>query len=318
MNAFLYENLAICKSRSHVYNIQGMETAIVGLGNWGKVLLGEFAKQTRVKACCTTGSWTNRQWLSANHPAISHVTDYDQILNDPLIEGLVIATPISTHLDIARRALEHDKHVFLEKPPTVTENDLLELGDLAKSRKRTLIVDHIFKYHPCFTEMLGVIGTRHITSIDSRWIKWGLFKENIYWNLMYHDIYLMHELGVKVNDGEVLSTRGNITDIDATHVSLMLDSGSKASIYIERLAAVKNKSFSVQTDDGTWIWNDNDLFRVDDRNQKLELVYTATTQPLSYMVSDFVNQVEGQRYGNVSSFSLDTVRCIQRLTGKTN
>jgi len=97
------------------------ELAIIGLGTWGRKLLSEFAKYNRIKICCTNGDKKNVEWLQRKFPEIKHTTNYQTILDDPKIIGIVIVTPIKTHYKLVKKALNAKKHVFVEKP--FAEND---------------------------------------------------------------------------------------------------------------------------------------------------------------------------------------------------
>ena len=97
--------------------------AIVGIGRWGKNLIREFSKLAQIKTCVTTGNQKNLKWLQQNYPSVAHTTNVHQILKDPDIDAIVIATPISSHFTLVKKALEYKKHVFVEKPLTKTVTD---------------------------------------------------------------------------------------------------------------------------------------------------------------------------------------------------
>ena len=106
--------------------------AIVGMGRWGKNLIRDFSKLVQVKTCVTTGNRKNLAWLQQNYPDVIHTTDIHEILKDPSISAIVIATPINSHFSIAKKALESKKHVFVEKPLTKTVAEAQKLIKIAK------------------------------------------------------------------------------------------------------------------------------------------------------------------------------------------
>ena len=109
-----------------------MKIAIVGIGRWGKNLIRDFSKLVQVKTCVTTGNRKNLAWLQQNYPDIIHTTDIHEILKDPSVDAIVIATPINSHFSIAKKALESKKHVFVEKPLTKTVGETQKLIKIAK------------------------------------------------------------------------------------------------------------------------------------------------------------------------------------------
>ena len=120
------------------------QIAIVGIGRWGKNLIREFSKLAQVKVCVTTGNQKNLKWLQQNYPNVKHTTDVYQILKDPMIDAVVIATPINDHFTLTKKALEHKKHVFVEKPLAKTVADTQKLIETAKKNRRCLFVVMFF------------------------------------------------------------------------------------------------------------------------------------------------------------------------------
>jgi UDP-2-acetamido-3-amino-2,3-dideoxy-glucuronate N-acetyltransferase len=105
--------------------------ALIGAGRWGKNLLREFDKLSVVASVCHLKNPKTTQWLKNSFPHIRHTNSYKDILRDPTVEAVVIATPVKTHYRIAREALLAGKHVFVEKPLAQTAAEAKELSDLA-------------------------------------------------------------------------------------------------------------------------------------------------------------------------------------------
>ena len=74
------------------------QIAIIGMGRWGKNLIRDFSKVSKVKTCVTTGNKKNMMWIRKNYPGIDFTTDINQVLNDSDIDAVVIVTPIKSHL----------------------------------------------------------------------------------------------------------------------------------------------------------------------------------------------------------------------------
>ena len=171
-----------------------MKIAIVGMGRWGKNLIRDFSKLVQVKTCVTTGNRKNLAWLQQNYPDVIHTTDIHEILKDPSISAIVIATPINSHFSIAKKALESKKHVFVEKPLTKTVAETQKLIKIAKKNQRCLFVGHVFLYNEIFKKIKELHKTESIKYANFEWKKLGTFDEDIFHNLLSHDLSLNLEL----------------------------------------------------------------------------------------------------------------------------
>ena len=96
--------------------------AIVGIGYWGKKLVSEFSKIANIKFCYSQGNTSNINWIHRNYPKVNFCKNFQDILNDPTIDGVIIASPIDTHFEYALKSLKSKKHVFIEKPISTNKN----------------------------------------------------------------------------------------------------------------------------------------------------------------------------------------------------
>src|SRR5579863_6737056 len=120
---------------------------VVGLGDWGPNWVrifqqGQYA--SRVVACDLDEK--RRTHVSQLYSDLETTSRYEDLLSDPDIQGIVVATPVSTHYVMARRALEAGKSVLVEKPLATSSQEAEELIQLARSRQKTLMVGHTFEY----------------------------------------------------------------------------------------------------------------------------------------------------------------------------
>src|SRR6266542_5762508 len=120
---------------------------VIGYGYWGPNLVRNFSTTpgARVVAVCDLNA-ARLQQISAHYPTIKTTTDYRDLLADPAIDAIVIATPVSTHFDLAMRAIQAGKHLLVEKPLTTNAADAERLIEAAARRERVLMVDHTFIY----------------------------------------------------------------------------------------------------------------------------------------------------------------------------
>ena len=174
--------------------------AVAGYGYWGPNLVRNIqdSKDARVVSCCDASGERLAQ-VTSKYPSIEVTTNYDDLLNDPAVDAIVISTPVATHYDFARRAMEHGKHVLLEKPATTSVSEAEKLVDLAEKKKLTFMVDHTFIYTGAVRKMKELVEQGELGElyyIDSVRINLGLFQRdvNVLWDLAPHDIAILEHL----------------------------------------------------------------------------------------------------------------------------
>ena len=143
---------------------QGLEAvsvkvAVAGLGHWGKNLVRNFDDLAELRALCDVSPET-REEFARRYPN-AHVTDdFGELLADPEVEAVVIATPVPTHYSLAKQALQAGKHVFVEKPPAMRGEEMEELVALAEERELTLMPGHLLLYHPGVRTVKELVDAR--------------------------------------------------------------------------------------------------------------------------------------------------------------
>lgn len=177
-----------------------VRVAQIGCGYWGQNLLRNFwdlEEIDLVAACDLTPELLAR--TGRRYPTVKLTQNYAEILADPHIDAVVLATPVSTHYGFAKQALDCGKHVLVEKPLSETSVQALDLIDLAERRNRTLMVDHTFLYTSAVRRMKELIDTDEIGKLwyyDSVRINLGLIQSdtNVLWDLGPHDFSIMDYL----------------------------------------------------------------------------------------------------------------------------
>ena len=176
--------------------------AIIGLGYWGPNLLRAFDSETLcvVKYCCELDAkirHSNQQL----YPHILFTDKFEQVLSDPDLDAVVIATPAPTHYHLAKEALLQQKHVFVEKPLSLKIDHAVELTELADKQKMKLMVGHLMLYHPAIEWLKKAIlsgDLGHIYYLYSQRVNLGRIRtqENAMWSLAPHDISMaLHLIG---------------------------------------------------------------------------------------------------------------------------
>ncbi|MFO0359304.1 MAG: Gfo/Idh/MocA family protein [Flavobacteriales bacterium] len=200
-----------------------INVVIIGFGYWGPNLVRNFSSIPDVRVKLVVDLRPERlQVARANYPQIETSTDIDSIWKDPEVDAVVVATPVFTHFELAKKALESGKHVLLEKPMTDTVAHALELIELSQKFNKVLMVDHTFLYTPAVQKMKQLIDDGTIGNIkyfDSTRINLGLIQQdvNVLWDLAPHDIsildYLINDVPVSVNATGVSHIHNGIENI---------------------------------------------------------------------------------------------------------
>jgi len=172
--------------------------AVVGYGYWGPKLIRNFLQQggfSRV-AICEENPGRGQRGLREN-PGATGAGTFAEVLADPEIAAVALATPVGTHYAMARAALEAGKHVLVEKPLATRGVEAEELVRLAAARQRVLMVDHTYVYHPAVQHIRALIQAGELGKlnyIDSTRINLGLFQHdvNVLWDLAVHDLAIVN------------------------------------------------------------------------------------------------------------------------------
>lgn len=216
--------------------------ALIGVGHWGKNLARVFDELGVLKVICDTNTEVLGQY-----PA----SDYKDILNDPEIKAVAIATPPASHYQLAKEALLSNKDVFVEKPLVLNIKEGEELIKIAKKRNLVLMVGHLFHYHPAVVKLKEMINNGELGDIRYIWsnrLNFGKLRqeENVLWSFAPHDISLIIDLlGMpeKISSQGKAYLRKNI--FDTTLSILNFKDNKTAHIFVSWLNPFKEQKFSV-------------------------------------------------------------------------
>ncbi|MCG8349352.1 MAG: Gfo/Idh/MocA family oxidoreductase [Chloroflexales bacterium] len=177
---------------------------VIGYGYWGPNWVRNLVEMAGARVVGTCDLRKERLALiQARYPTIHTTTDYRELLKNPAIDAVVIATPVQSHFDLALQALRANKHVLVEKPLTATVEQSMILIEEAARRRLVLMVDHTFVYTDAVRTMRrlveqGLLG--NIYYYDSVRVNLGLFQHdvNVLWDLAVHDLSIMeYVLGIQ-------------------------------------------------------------------------------------------------------------------------
>lgn len=178
--------------------------AVVGYGYWGPNLVRNFTlnADAEVRWVCDQDA-TRLELARSQHPGIGITANLNEVLGDNGVDIVAVATPVSTHFEIARQALESGRHVFIEKPMTHTTEQSERLIELSEAKGLVVMVDHTFIYTGAVRKIKEIVSSGQLGNIlyfDSVRVNLGLFQNdvNVVWDLAPHDLSIMdHIIGLK-------------------------------------------------------------------------------------------------------------------------
>jgi UDP-2-acetamido-3-amino-2,3-dideoxy-glucuronate N-acetyltransferase len=239
---------------------------VIGSGYWGKNLVRNYHQIGALKLICDKNETVLSSFLE-QYPGIDTCLALNDALSRDDIQGIVIATPAETHFTLAREALLAGKHVYVEKPLVLDEDQGRELIQLAQDQNLVLMVGHLLQYHPIFIRLKelahsGELG--RINYIYSHRLNLGKIRreENILWSFAPHDISMI--LALAGEEPESVSATGGcylhrkIADVTTTH--LEFPSGLGAHIFVswlhpfkvQQLVVVGERKMAVFDDTQPW------------------------------------------------------------------
>ena len=316
-----------------------VRVAAVGCGYWGPNVIRNLDAVDGFDLCCICDADERRlRPVASRYPSARATTNVDELLDDPSIDAVYLATPVSTHYELTRRALEGGKHVLIEKPLATTIEEAEELAELAERQRRTLMVGHTFVFSPPVRKVKELIdggGIGPIYYIETTRVNLGLFQKDVsvLWDLGPHDVsilnYWLHEVPTHVS-ARGRSFQGEALE-DVAFLTLEYPSGILAQVQISWLAPSKLRRTSVVGLQRMIVYDDLEpveKVKVYDRGVdrqpasfgEFQLTYRSgdilsprldTTEPLFIETSHFLECIRTGRQPDTSPRSaVDVVRVI--------
>ena len=220
---------------------------IIGYGYWGPNLVRNFFETPDCTVVSVSDLSRDRlAKIGPRYPTVETTTDYRDLLRDPRVDAVVVATPVSTHFKLGMEALQAGKHVLIEKPMTCDATEARRLVDEAELRKRILAVDHTFVYTPAVRKIQDLVTKGDLGDIyyyDSVRVNLGLFQHdvNVIWDLAVHDLaimdYLLPVQPVAVSATGIGHVPGEPENM--AYVTLHFDANVMAHLHVNWLSPVK-------------------------------------------------------------------------------
>jgi len=191
-------------------------------------------------------------------------TESDDIIMSPEIDAVAIVTPVSYHYELAKKALENGKHVFVEKPFTATSAQAEELVELAERKNLRIMVDHTFLFTGAVRKIKQLVDDGTLGPLyyyDSTRVNLGLFQHdvNVLWDLAPHDLSIMDYLVGLEPDLVVATGSAHVNSLeDVAHLTVYFPNNVLAHINVNWLSPVKVRTTLVGGQKKMLVWNDLD------------------------------------------------------------
>lgn len=235
---------------------------IVGCGYWGKNLVRNFHRIGALAAACDSSKDILGK-LKASYPDVAVYDDFDAMLKDKSVEGVVVATPASSHYGLIKQCIENGKHVLVEKPFTTSYKEAVELTELAEKKKLVLMVGFTFIYNPAVRKVKEIIDSGELGEIYyvySRRLNLGIIRKdvNVWWNLAPHDVsiilYWLNKKAVSLSGSGHSFIQKGIDDV--VFGNIKFESGAGAQIHVSWLDPNKTREMVVIGSKKMVIYND--------------------------------------------------------------
>lgn len=238
--------------------------AVIGAGYWGKNLVRNFHQLGVLKTICD-GAQAIREEMTKTYPDVAVTDNFNAILKDKAMKGVVIAAPAVFHYEIAEKALNAGKHVFVEKPLSLNQADGEKLVRLAAEKNKILFVGHILHYHAAIIRLKEMIKKGKIGRLQyiySRRLSFGKIRreENILWSFAPHDISIILSLTGE-EPSYVDSVGSNFLHAriaDVTMTNLKFPSGIGAHIFVSWLNPYKEQKLVIVGSSGMLVFDDTE------------------------------------------------------------
>ena len=238
---------------------------VIGYGYWGPNIvrnLGSLPGACIASLCDKNGRALLR--AAQAYPGLKLSSDSAELISSPLIDAIAVITPVWTHYGLAKAALEHGKHVFVEKPFTSTVAQAAELIELAEKRNLRIMVDHTFLFTGAVTKIRQLIDNGTLGSLyyyDSTRVNLGLFQHdiNVIWDLAPHDLSIMDFL-IKARPEAISATGQRHLNgyEDVAFITVYFPERLIAHINVNWLSPVKVRTTLIGGEKKMLVWNDLD------------------------------------------------------------
>ena len=240
-----------------------LRIGVIGYGYWGpNVVRNLFGIEACEVAALCDQNPAVLQKARRLYPGLHVTTDASEVITSPGIDAVAIVTPVWTHYDLARKALENGKHVFVEKPFTSTVQQAEELVELAARKNLRIMVDHTFLFTGAVKKIRELIDKGALGPLlyfDSSRINLGLFQHDVsvVWDLAPHDLAIMDYVIREKAEAVVATGVSHFNGLaDMAFLTVYFPNNVLAHINVNWLSPVKVRTTMIGGRDKMLVWND--------------------------------------------------------------
>jgi len=240
-----------------------IRVGVIGYGYWGPNIVRNLhgLDSTRVEMICDQSPAAVAR-ARRTYPNVATCSDAAEILTSPSIDAVAVITPVWTHYEMARKALENGKHVFVEKPFTSDATQAEELIELAARKNLKIMVDHTFLFTGAVRKIRelndsGALGELYY--YDSLRVNLGLFQHDVsvVWDLAPHDLSIMDHLIKSEPEAVVATGEKHLNGVeDVAFMTIYFPRGVIAHINVNWLSPVKIRTTLIGGQKKMVVWND--------------------------------------------------------------
>jgi predicted dehydrogenase len=240
-----------------------VRVGVIGYGYWGPNIVRNLSAldNCQLAAVCDKNPAALAR-ASRAYPGVTVTADFSEVLRSPDIDAVAVVTPVWTHFELAKAALENGKHVFVEKPFTSTARQAEQLIELAERKNLKIMVDHTFLFSGAVRKIRDLVDSGTLGPLyyfDSSRVNLGLFQHDVsvVWDLAPHDLSIMdYILGAKPE--AVVATGSNHLNglADMAFITVYFPNNLIAHINVNWLSPVKVRTTMIGGKDKMIVWND--------------------------------------------------------------
>jgi len=286
-----------------------IRVGVIGYGYWGPNIVRNLhgLDNTVVEMVCDSSPKALARIRKA-YPGINAVSDCNELLRSPKIDAVAIITPVWTHYELAKAALENGKHIFVEKPFTSNSDQAQELIDLAARKGLTVMVDHTFLFTGAVKKIGELVESGALGDLyyyDSLRVNLGLFQHDVsvIWDLAPHDLSIMDYLIKDEPEAVVATGERHLNGVeDVAYMTIYFPRNVIAHINVNWLSPVKIRTTLIGGQKKMVVWNDlvaDEKIRVYDKGVNITSGEGIRNMLVSYRTGDMwapqVEQVEALR-----------------------
>jgi predicted dehydrogenase len=244
-----------------------IRVGVIGYGYWGPHVVRNLhaLDDCAVASICDRSAAALRR-ANRVYPGIPLTTDLSEVLTSPTVDAVAVVTPVWTHFELAKAALENGKHVFVEKPFTSTSQQAEELIELAERKNLKIMVDHTFIFNGAVRKIRELIDSGALGALyyfDSTRVNLGLFQHdvNVVWDLAPHDLSIMDYI-IPQKPQAVVATGGRHLNglADLAYITVYFPGNVIAHVNVNWLSPVKIRTTLIGGEQKMLVWNDLEAY----------------------------------------------------------